>query len=125
MTRRVVGVEVRTCEGSVGELVDALGGATDVVLVDAVRGSGPPGTVTWCPDGALPPQVRPTGTHDMGLAEALGLIVALDQAPARLTVVGIEGADFTLGRQALTPAVAEAVARVTAELADANADADA
>ncbi len=49
-----------------------------------------------------------TSTHGIGLPGVLRLAQALDQAPARVVVVGIEGEDFGRGT-GLSPAVHAAV----------------
>ena len=52
---------------------------------------------------ALPAELFRGSTHLIGLAEAIELGRALDQLPARLLVVGIEGASFTAGAAADPP----------------------
>lgn len=89
--------------------------ATDlVVVVDAVRTGRDPGTVLVLEAGAeaLPARAwadAPSGgTHALGLAAVVELARALDLLPARLVVVGVEGASFAHG-DPLSPPVAAAV----------------
>lgn len=93
------GVEVVEWEGDLTALVDAFEGVDEVVIVDALRSGGRPGTVRRFGDGGDPVPVGvPTGgTHDLGVGSALGLAEALGRRPARLVVYGVEGADFRHG----------------------------
>ena len=111
--------------------LDLLGrwdGATLVVVVDAVRSGAPAGTVSVIelsggpsPDGPDPLPfdggARTTSTHGMGVVSALRLARALGQAPDRVVLVAVAGADFGRG-EGLGPAVAgavpEAVGRILA-----------
>jgi hydrogenase maturation protease len=86
-----------------------------VTIVDAVSSGAPPGTVHELEAGGEPLPVRLFGsssTHALGLAEALELARSLGRLPARVRVLGIEGARFDYGR-GLSPEVEEAVERCT------------
>ena len=92
--------------------------AERVVLVDTVRTGQRPGTVhRWSGHGLLAhlPETG-GGTHDLGVATTLHLAAALDRFPADLTVIGIEGVSFVVGRGPCRP-VRHAVAMVAATLA--------
>jgi hydrogenase maturation protease len=105
----------RQLAGEPVALVEALAGAREVTIVDAVRSGAPPGTVHEFEAGAVPLPVRLFGassTHALGLAEALELARSLGRLPARVRVLGIEGARFDYGR-GLSPEVEEAVERCT------------
>jgi hydrogenase maturation protease len=100
-----------------------------VVLVDAVAGGGPPGTVMQLdPDalvGALVDGPVPLSSHGIGVAEAIALARTLygDAAVARLAVVGIAIERPATHAVGLSPAVAAAVraaATRVAELADSG-----
>ncbi len=90
-------------------LSDAWKGRDDVVVVDAVRTGRAVGSVVVerVGEGRM---VRSgvAGTHGFGVAEAIELARALGCLPARLTLVGVEAAGFTLG-SGLSPNVAAAV----------------
>lgn len=99
------------------DLVSLWDGCELAVVVDATRSGAPPGTVRVLeldPRGAgaqgasTSVGMRPSSTHSLGLATALGMACALGSAPRRVVVVGIEGAAFAVGA-ALTPAVAAAL----------------
>jgi hydrogenase maturation protease len=103
------------CAGPFGDPLDLLGdwdGADLALVVDAVHSGAPPGTVTltWVdrPDEAG----QPPSTHGLSVLDAYRLASALDQAPARLAILGIEGEDFGHGEglsQAVEVAVAAAI----------------
>jgi hydrogenase maturation protease len=71
--------------------------AADVlVLVDAMRSGAAPGRVAVLDEGEVPPGSA-ANTHDLGLADVIGLARALDRVPAQLVVVAIEAAHFDHG----------------------------
>ena len=102
LARRVQGADVRQIDGDGFALLDAFGGAHEVLLVDAVA-------------GPLPQDALRCSTHALGVVEAVELARALGQLPARLHVYGIEGADFGSG-EGLSPAVAAAAGALVEEL---------
>lgn len=92
LTRRT-GVAARLVTVGEGtELLHALAGCDRLIVVDACRGSGPPGTISrfvW-PD----PRIRShhnRSTHHFGLLGALELANQLGQLPAQVVVFGVEG----------------------------------
>lgn len=96
-------------------LVDALDGEADVTIVDAVFSGAAPGTVHEFEAGGEPLPVALFGsssTHALGLAEAIEIVRSLGRLPARVRVVGIEGAQFGYGR-GLSPEVEQAVEKCT------------
>ncbi|HEY7602965.1 MAG TPA: hydrogenase maturation protease [Gaiellaceae bacterium] len=105
----------RQLDGEPVALVEALVGADEVTIVDAVSSGAPAGTVHEFEAGAEPLPVRLFGassTHALGLAEALELARSLGRLPTRVRVLGIEGARFDYGR-GLSPEVEAAVERCT------------
>ena len=124
LARRVGGgVDVRQLAGDGFSLLDAFGGAHQVLLVDAVQSGAPPGTVHRldAAAGPLPAAVLRCSTHLLGVAEAVELARALGDLPRQLTVYGIEGADFSTG-EGLSPAVTAAAAALVETLAEQLAD---
>ena len=88
-----------------------------VVVVDAVSGGKPPGTVSiWDETTCNPDTARFCSTHAFGLGEALRLGKTLGRLPRRLLIYGIEGASFAHGSPPC-PQVLDAVARVQAAIA--------
>jgi hydrogenase maturation protease len=104
------------------DLMERWQGCDRLVLVDATCSGAPAGTIgVWDASAVdLPAGLLPKGSHVFGVAEGIALARRLGRLPASVTVVGIEGADFTAG-QGLSPAVAaalaEAVERLRAALA--------
>lgn len=82
-----------------------------VVLVDAVVGGGPPGTVMQLDPDALVDGPTPLSSHGIGVAEAVALARTLygDAAGARLAIVGISIDRPAARGIGLSPAVAAAV----------------
>jgi len=102
-------------------LVEALDGADDVALVDAVVSGAPAGTVHVydASEGPLPAALfGASSTHALGLAEAVELARSVERLPRRVLVYGIEGESFRYGK-GLTRPVQDAVALLVEELRDA------
>lgn len=90
-------------------LLERWRGAAAVVLVDAVRGCGPPGSLHRFDAARGPlPALAGAGTHSLGFATTIELGRRLGELPERLVAIGIEGADFTIGND-LSPPVAAAI----------------
>jgi hydrogenase maturation protease len=105
----------RRLQGEPIGLVEALDGADEVTIVDAVSSGAPPGTVHAFEVVAEPLPVALFGsssTHALGLAEAIEIARSLGRLPARVRVLGIEGARFDYGR-GLSPDVEKAVEACT------------
>jgi hydrogenase maturation protease len=82
-----------------------------VVVVDAVAGGGPPGTVMQLDPGALGAGPAPLSSHGIAVAEAIELARALygDAAVSRLAIVGIAIERPVAHAVGLSPAVAAAI----------------
>lgn len=116
-----VGLEVARRLGGVqlpGEpigLVAAFDGDDDVVVVDAVSSGARPGTLHLFDATVEPLPTELFGsssTHALGPAEAIEIARSLGRLPARVRVIGIEGARFDYGR-GLSPEVEAAVEECT------------
>jgi hydrogenase maturation protease len=92
-----------------------------VVVVDAVAGGGPPGTVMQLDPAALGTGPTPLSSHGLGVAEAIALARTLygDEAVTRLAIVGIAIERPAAHAIGLSPAIAAAVGPA-AELAGAR-----
>ena len=112
-----LGVAVLEHHGEGSDLMERWQGYAVVALVDAMRSGAPIGTIRRF-DGAepLPAPWFPNSSHLFGVAQAIELARTLDRLPPKLLVWGIEGARFDLGA-GLSPAVAQAVETVAAEVA--------
>jgi hydrogenase maturation protease len=117
-------VELVETDGSMVELLDLLRGPDAVLVIDCVRGGGPPGArVRIDAHREAVPHSTSASSHGLGLAEAIALGRALGALPEVLVLHGVEGASFELGQgpgrevaEAL-PALAAAVAAEAAALA--------
>ena len=98
------------------DLLHHLAGYGLVVVVDAVRGGHPPGSIRTdlVVAGPLPAPGRGGWTHTVGIAEVIELARALDLLPGRLLVVGVEAASFTAGAALSAPVEAAVDGAVTA-----------
>jgi len=109
-TRLPEGVALIEHEGEPTALIDAWAGKRIAIVVDAIAGEGPPGTLR-CFDATnskLPSSFAGRSTHAFTVAQAIELARSLDRLPERLLVVGIEGGSFEAG-SALGRPVAEAI----------------
>jgi hydrogenase maturation protease len=105
-------------------LLDVLDGHGSLVLIDAVSGSGRPGSIhhlKW-PDHRLEVQ-RPRSTHGLGLAEALRLATTLGLLPPCVVIFAIELVGCGAG-QGMTPAVASAVPEVARQIVERFEESD-
>lgn len=112
------GLEAIELAGEGAELIEAFGGRDHVVVVDAARSGAEPGTVHRFEAGeeSLPTGFFSYSTHQFSVAEAVETARALGRLPGRVTVYGIEGADFAFGEE-MTATVAEACGVVAEEIA--------
>ena len=102
-------VDVIESDGEPSRLLDAWRDRDLVVVVDAVRSGSAPGAIhVWADESNAPAASRSTGTHGLGIADAVALGRALKRLPSRLLVVGIEVHDTSTG-QGLSSEVADAV----------------
>ena len=110
---------VRVCEsnGDGAALLNLWQGADAVWLVDAVRSGAPPGAMHRVDvhATALPSYRFGSSSHAFGVAQAVELARQLHRLPARFTIIGIEGRNFSLGSR-MSPEVAQAVELVVQEL---------
>jgi hydrogenase maturation protease len=104
------GVALIEHEGEPTALIDVWADKRIVILVDAIAGGAPPGTVRYfdATTSELPSSFSGRSTHAFTVAQAIELARSLDRLPAQLMVVGIEGANFEAGA-AIGQPVAEAI----------------
>jgi hydrogenase maturation protease len=93
------GIETVQHRGGTLDLIEIWDAVGCAVVVDAVLSGAAPGTVhIW---DALSPELRNdvfrSSTHALGLADAVHLARALDRLPKKLTIYGIEAAQFVAG----------------------------
>ena len=107
---RAAGATLLDCNDEPTRLIDEWADLDVLVIVDAVRSGAAAGTVHRIDAGAgpLPRDLGFASTHAFSIADTLELGRALDRAPRRVVVVGIEGAAFAMG-DPLSPAVEAAL----------------
>ena len=91
--------EVRECTGEATSLICAWTGFDDVILVDACRGAGPPGSIHRIgPDDVERlARLQHASTHSLGVAAAIGLARVIGTLPRRLVIYAIEARHFSDG----------------------------
>jgi hydrogenase maturation protease len=114
-SRNDCGLVVRECSGEATSLMSLWTGFDDVVVVDACRGAGPPGSIhRFGPeDVERVATLQHASTHSLGVAAAIGLARALGTLPSRLVICAIEARDCGEG-EGLSPEVGRAVQEVVA-----------
>jgi len=114
-SRNDCGFVVRESSGEATSLMSLWTGFDDVVLVDACRGAGPPGSVhRVSPDEAESvARLQHASTHSLGVATAIGLARALGALPSHLIIYAIEGLHSREG-EGFSPEVDHAVHQVVA-----------
>lgn len=92
------------------ELLDQLVGCEALIVVDALRGTEPPGTTLRLDGAELAAFFQRTrlSPHQLGLCDLLAALDLLDARPPELVLIGIVPGSLAHGIE-LTPAVAAAV----------------
>jgi hydrogenase maturation protease len=100
--------EVEVVDGGTAgmDLLDIFADRSHVIIVDAVRTGGPPGTVIRLEGDQVPAlfgtRISP---HQLGLSDVLAALQILEMSPRSLVVLGIEPASLDLGLE-LSPRLA-------------------
>jgi hydrogenase maturation protease len=113
---RDAGIAVYEQESETLALLEMWQDADAVVLVDAIRGGGSPGTIRRFDATSAPVPVRLHGsssTHAVGVGEAIELARVLHRLPRRIVLFGVEGRCFDAGR-----GLSEEVEAIAGQLAD-------
>ncbi len=110
-------VRVYENHGEVATLIELLGNADTVILVDAVRSSADAGHLFRFDaiQEEIPVDSFRCSTHAFSIPEAIGFARALGQLPRRVIVYGVEGKDFNMG-EGLSPEVETAVGIITSRI---------
>jgi hydrogenase maturation protease len=95
-------------------LLGIISQADDLVVVDAVRNGGTPGTLHRLEGEAIPRRILAKNSlHQIDLLEALTLCQALDKVPETV-IVGVEPADIETLSLELTPPVQDRLGELKA-----------
>ena len=107
------GVRVLALESPGLHLIDCLAGAERAILLDAVVGSGPPGTVSRLTVDDLEVRLGALSAHNLGAAEALHLarLAEPEHLPKEIVIFGIEPKVMSPGLE-LSAEVAAVVPKV-------------
>lgn len=98
-------------------MIDLFDGCDSAIVVDAVSSGTEAGTIhRFDAHRDELPSKRGGSTHGIGVAEMISLARALRRLPKRLTIIGIEGENFT-GRELSAP-VKAAIPRATGLIAE-------
>lgn len=94
------------------DLLDVLADRRTVIVIDAVEGDSPPGTVLRLhPDDLLPGDGPGVSLHETGLMETLAVARQLGTAPPEVIVFGIRPQEVGYGLT-LSPPIAGLVPRI-------------
>jgi hydrogenase maturation protease len=103
------------------ELLDNLKGRDLLVIIDAMKNGGPPGSVYRLADGEVPAHFNTRITpHQLGISDLLATLGLMDSLPGRLVLFGVEPGDLSTGlglSESVEQALARVVVAVAAELA--------
>jgi hydrogenase maturation protease len=120
--RYVLPSEIEVVDGgTVGmDLLDTLAGCDHLLVCDAVQTGAPPASVVKLADAEVPALFQTRySPHQLGLAEVLATLMLMEEAPAKITLIGVVPVDMELGAE-LSPEVAavveQAVEALVAEL---------
>lgn len=121
LTAEADNVTIEFCSGEATELVELWSTDDEVIVVDAVAGDAPAGTIhRWQDDIPATTRSASASTHGFGLREAIPLAQIMGRLPKLLRIYGIEGRQFEIS-SAISPEVrsaAEAAAQeIRAEIA--------
>lgn len=98
------GGEVEVVDGGTSPgALDWAEGADKLIIVDAARGGGEPGTIyRFAPDEVSGEPKLLTSLHDLGLLDSLRMMESLGDPPRETVIIGVEPAEVDWGLE-LTP----------------------
>ncbi len=117
--RYVLPASVEVVDGGTAgmDLLDTLAGCAHLLICDAVRTGGPPGSMVKLAGDQVPALFQTRySPHQLGLSDLLATLTLTGEAPATLILIGIVPADLGLGLE-LSPAVAGVVGQAVECLA--------
>lgn len=97
-------LDIKACDRPGASLLNHLRGAEFAVLVDAIIGRRPPGSIYRLEAGEAASAASPVSSHSLGLAETLALGEALGELPSRLVLYGVEVGEHWRTADGIPPA---------------------
>ncbi|MFH1650798.1 MAG: HyaD/HybD family hydrogenase maturation endopeptidase [Chloroflexota bacterium] len=89
-----------------------LAGVDKLIVVDAVKGGGKPGSVyRFHPEDISLERGTATSLHQLNLLENLGIMEHLGQKPAEVVIIGVEPEEITWGLE-LSPRLQQCLPRI-------------
>lgn len=94
-------VRVLEASGEGAALIDLWAGATDLILIDAVRSTAAPGTlhVIDLSEDNIPRSIGARSSHAFGVAEAVATARELGILPTHVRLFGVDGKNFSPGTE--------------------------
>lgn len=94
------GLRILEADGEGASLIEAWAGAEHLMLIDAVTGPAPPGTILRvdASNARIPSHLFPGSSHTFGVPEAIELARQLNKLPRTTIVYGVVGELFDLGQ---------------------------
>lgn len=119
VAEKLTGMKTHVVDAGAMDLYELWTDHDSVVVVDAMRSGGEPGTIRSFDVVSTPlPNETFASTHSFGPAAGIEIARALGRMPAAIEVIGIEAGNLTVGT-GLSPEVAAAVAVVAEEILNA------
>ena len=114
LERVILPPDVEVFDGATAgvDLLDVLADRRKVVVIDAIAGDSPPGTVLRLTPADLAPRHEPgVSLHDFGLLETLALAEQLNAAPKEVVIIGVKPHSVACGLE-LSPELARTVPQI-------------
>lgn len=116
LTAEADNVTIEFCSGEATELVELWSTDDEVIVVDAVAGDAPAGTIhRWQSDIPATTRSASASTHGFGLREAIPLAQIMGRLPKSLQIYGIEGRQFEVSA-GISPEVQRATEQAAQEI---------
>lgn len=100
------------------ELRDAMCGRDLLLIIDAMKHGGSPGTVYRLDDHGVPAHFHTRiSPHQLGISDLLATLALTGSLPSRMVLFGVEPTDLSTGL-GLSPAVAVGLEKVVSEVVE-------
>jgi hydrogenase maturation protease len=104
--------------GTSPEVFFLVEGVDKLVLIDAVKGGGSPGSVyLFHPEDIVPEEKHPISAHDMDLMYNLKMMELSGVKPKEVVIVGVEPKDMSEGME-LSPELSEKIPQIIKVITD-------